>query len=716
MKRFALFLALLLVGYLYPTSARADRYQLSTQNATLTVDQRGTLTIVQKVSADWAVTMPVQSLWKLTLQNRTESTNAGPKLYDITTPSDVVINQSGNELTLTYSNLRVGNRNVPVRAVFRIAANDETFTFAGNLTSSSDEWILRELTYPILSGIRAKGSNVTVYWPDGLGQAFNNPATLGRKSFDYPSGRGTMQWFSLNTPTSGLYVGCHDAGRSKKQFDVSYANPTGTFASDIVFPVFSQTFTIPDVLVTPYTGTWYAGAKRYRAWYESQFKLPTLPDWVKADAGWLLAVLKQQNGYVMWRYDDIDKLCDIADRLGLKTLGLFGWAHGGHDRLFPSWVPDDLMGGRSALKAGIERAHKRGFKIILYANATMMDATSEYYKYNGNETMSVREDQSAYTSTIRKYNGATPVIFVESSYSSKYWRTTMMNLALQARDLGADGILYDQAGVKGPLLNFSKLQDHKLPQEPGTTYRVMMLNEIRTAMKKLDPNFIIMTEATHDGVLDNIDYHHGWGVGTALEPIGIGPVTNTFPALYRYTFPELVETQRNANPMITRTEANFAAVYGLRHEIETRYAEDVAYLLKGEMPTASSYADVTYYPPIPAKINEAPAEVATRYVHELIQFENQHAPFFRLGKFIDEEGIQVSSPDITAKGFLNDNQLGVVAWNTHSSAERPVRVSVPGYQLVESHEPGQANVDPAGRHSVTPLKPNSIRLLIFRKN
>ncbi|WP_139361633.1 DUF6259 domain-containing protein [Spirosoma sp. 209] len=713
-------LALLAAG-LWPLTGLAQSVRLSTTHATLSVDRQGNLTIAPKGSTTLATRTPLSKLWKLTLQNRLESTILAPKLVEVLPETAPEVAQTGNEIVLTYSGLQGGGRALPVKAVFRVGVKDDAFVFSGNLSIEADKpdaspWLLRELTYPILSDIQAKDSKPSVYWPESLGRCYTDPASMGKLSFDYPSGRGSMQWFTINTPQQGLYIGCHDADRTKKQFEVAYNTPSASFSSAITFPVFSTTFTVPEVNIAPYGGTWHTGAKRYRTWYLSQFTLPTLPTWVKQDAGWFLAILKQQNGYVMWRYDEIDKLCDIADRFGLKTLGLFGWAHGGHDRLFPNWIPDDLLGGQPALKAGIERAHKRGFKVILYANATMMDATSEYYKYAGNQTMAVREDQMAYTSSIRKYNSATPVVFVESSYSSAYWRKTMMNLALQARELGADGILYDQAGVKGALLNFSKIQDHKLPQESGTKYRVMMLNEIRTAMKKLDPEFIIMTEATHDGVLDNIDYHHGWGIGTAIEPIGFGSAQYSFPALYRYTFPELVETQRNANPMITRAEANFAVVYGLRHEIESRYEEDVDYLVKGKMPTAESYAEVTYYPPVPAKIREAPADVATQYVSDLIRFENAHALFLRMGTFVDEEGFQVSGPDITAKGFRQGDRLGIVVWNTNPSADRSVAINVPGYRLVEAHEPNRGAGGTATASPASTLKPNSIRLLIYGKN
>jgi len=691
-------------------------YRLSTIHATLVIDSRGSLTITPKGDQALITRTSLENLWKLTVQDVKQSNGFAPRLVELGPKKAPSISQDGDQITLTYTGLRSADRDLPIKAAFYIGVKDEAFTFKGELSSESADWLLRDLTYPIFSEIRteknaSKNKNTSVFWPESLGRCYTDPGEMGKLSLDYPSGRGTMQWFSINSPSQGLYIGCHDVERTKKQFDLSFANATNSFFSSISFPVYSNQYSVPEVQVAAYTGLWHQAAKRYRNWYLTHFKLPVLPEWVKQDAGWLLAVLKQQNGYVMWRYEDIDKLCDIADRFGFKTLGLFGWAHGGHDRLFPTWVADDLLGGQPALKAAIERAQRRGFKIILYANATMMDATSEYYKYSGNQTMSVREDQMAYTSSIRKYNSATPVIFVESSYSSSYWRKTMMNLAVQARELGANGILYDQAGVKGALMNFSKIQDHKLPQESGTKFRVMMLNQIRTAMKKIDSDFIIMTEATHDGVLDNIDYHHGWGIGTAIEPIGFGSAKYSFPALYRYTFPELVETQRNANPMITRAEANFAAVYGLRHEIESRYEEDVDYLTKGKMPSAESYSEVTYYPPVPAKIREAPVETATKYVSDLIKFENKYAEFFRVGTFVDQQGFQVGGPDIIAKGYLNGDKLGIVAWNTHSAQRRTVAIELPGYRLEQAHEPGSENVP-----ATNPLGPNSIRLLIFKRN
>jgi hypothetical protein len=462
--------------------------------------------------------------------------------------------------------------------------------------------------------------------------------------------------------------------------------------------------------VKPYTGTWHAAADNYRQWFSQSFKMPSIPDWVKQDTGWLLAVLKQQNGHVMWNYDAIEKLCDLAKERNLTTIGLFGWANGGHDNLFPNFIPDNLMGGKQALKEAIKKAHERGIRIILYANAFMFDVSTEYYRYNGNDVAVMQENQTPILMSVRKYFDATPVVFAMASPSSSLWRKTMYDLAIQANELGADGILYDQMGVKDATLDFSKLHDNKLPQEAFTKYRIQMLNEIRTEMKKINPEFIIMTEATNDAVITEIDYHHGWGIGSAIDPVGFGTNLHTFTSMYRYTFPELIETQRNASPMITRSEANFSAVYGLRHEIETRYDEDVAYLLLETLPDTNAYSNVWYYPPVPEKINERPAKEATKYIHDLITFENQYAEFFRYGTFIDEKGFTIAGENIVAKGFENGNRLGIIVWNTNEKEKRTFSINILGYDFLDAKEILAPKVSVN-----SPLNENSIRLLIYTK-
>jgi hypothetical protein len=519
----------------------------------------------------------------------------------------------------------------------------------------------------------------------------------------YPSGGAmAMPWFSINSNNGGLYVGSHDPLQETKIFSLGYDGANKKFDTKICATVYDTEYLIPDIMIKPYSGAWRSAAKFYRNWYDSHFKIITPPDWVKDDSGWLLAILKQQNMEIMWPYKDIDKLCDIAERFNLSTIGLFGWAVGGHDHLYPFYPPDNLMGGRRELELAIERAHKRGIRIIIYANGKIMDTSTDFYKYNGYDAMLVQKNLQPQIQYYIKQKKSTPVIFAQACTGSEVWRRTMYDLSLQAASLGADGILYDQLGIMQAFLCFHDHHDHKAGLTDSEN-RLQMVNRARERAREINPDFIVMTEGTNDKIIRGIDFHHGCGVSYQIS-------RNGFPALFRYTFPELITTQRNSNPMITRTDANYAAIYGLRHEIESRYPGDVEYLLNGTLPGKESYTNVVMPPDI-EKMNLEPADKATLYVHSLIEFEKENADFFRRGNFIDEEGIEVKGDDdVLAKGFINDDRLGVVVWNTHLTESKNFSLVVPGYRLINATEPGNKKAE-----AFSTLDTNSIRLLIYTR-
>ena len=701
MKKLILFL-LISINILGSTSlkllAASDKLELKTSEATLNIDWRGILKIVHDKGQVLQVNTPVNDLWKIILKNKLTN-----KEYSFTSGNEMLIEKRGDIIMLTFNSLTIEGRALPVNVEFTISVRDDSFCFSGSLGIDSDEWMLKKLAYPNISGIEFKNTKAGIYWPVGLGQYFKDPSDFGSRSLRYPSGSGAaMGWFSINTTNEGLYIGSHDSLQETKVFSLEYEPSAKIFKTQINAEICDNEYSIPEIMVKPYTGEWYLASKFYRSWYDKNFKIVNSPEWVKNDAGWFLAILKQQNMEVMWPYKDIDKLCDIAERFNLSTIGLFGWAVGGHDRYYPNFPPDNLLGGREEIEKAIERAHKRGIKIIIYANGVLIDTSTDFYLYNGYETMLMQENKQPLIHYFIKQKTATPVIFARACIGSEVWRRTMCDLGYRAASLGADGILYDCVGIIGISLCYSTHHDHK-PGLSDARNRLQMINEAKETAREVNPEFIVMTEGTNDAIIRGIDYHHGCGIGTA-------PSTNGFPGLFRYTFPELIKTQRNPNPMITKTDANFAAIYGLRHEIESRYPGDVEYLLHGTLPTAEDYSNVVSPPDI-NKMNLLPKEEATQYVHDLIAFENEHSDFFRRGKFIDEDGIKVQGNDIIAKGFINGNRIGLVVWNQHLSEKRNFTVTMPGYKPVKAFEPVREDVQ-----SSSSLNPNSIRLIVFEKN
>jgi hypothetical protein len=683
--------------YGFNTVVASEKIELKAGNALLTIDGKNNLKIVYNNEVI-QINTPLNNLWKVDLKNE-----ANGKESSFIACDNVKISQSNDVISLSVNKLTNNAVDMPVMAEFTISVKDDAFCFSGSIAIESDEWTINKLDYPCLDAIGFKNAKAGVYWPIGLGQHFSDPSEFKSRSTRYPSG-GTMAmpWFSLNTQNVGLYVGSHDPLQNTKVFSLEYDKATDKFSAHISAEVFDSKYSIPDIIIRPYPGKWYAAAKFFRSWYDQHFKIGIPPEWVKDDSGWFLAILKQQNMEIMWPYKEIDKLCDIAERFNLTTIGLFGWGFGGHDHLYPYYTPDNTMGGREELEKAIERAHKRGIRIIIYANGKIMDTSTDFYAYNGYETMVVQKNLQPQIQYYIKQKNSTPVIFAQACTGSDVWRRTMYDLSRQAATIGADGILYDQLGIMGAHLCFAEHHDHK----PGLTdsdNRLQMANEARSEARKINPEFIVMTEGTNDKIIQGIDFHHGCGVGFAPGP-------NAFPELFRYTFPELITTQRNPNPMITRTDANFAAIYGMRHEIESRYPGDVEYLLNGTLPTREKNYKNVVSPPSMEKMNSDPADIAAKYVHSLIEFEMQNAVFFRRGNFIDEEGIDVKGDDILAKGFVNGSKLGVVVWNQHLTESKDFSISVAGYELESAKEPAKKDVNAS-----SPLNPNSLRLLVYVK-
>ncbi len=679
-------------------SQSTDIFQMQTSVAKLVLNDQDEILITFKDKNKAYISIPVNELWDITLVSK-ENFRKERTFNDI---SSFKTETSPNKLRFYAKDVHMADISSTINAEFNIEVKNDAFHFSGNMSCTNGEWIIKSLEYPRLSKMEVGKENTKIYWPDGLGRLFNGSSEFGSKrSLVTPSHWGTMPWFSLNAENYGVYIGVHDSLQHTTNITMTQIDGTNDFISSINTNIYDAAYTTPEFVVKPYEGTWHQAAKYYRSWYDENFKIASSPDWVINDTGWLLAILKQQNGNVMWSYRDIDKLCDIAEKFNLTTIGLFGWAIGGHDYLYPNYLPDPLMGGEKELKDAIIRAQVRGVKIILYANGKLIDTSTDYYKYRGMETMMLGNDKKPRMDFYVKHNNKSPVIFCWACTGSDYWRTTMHDLALQANSLGADGILYDQLGVLPPDLCFSPNHDHD-PGHGDSKYRLQMIKEIREDLKVKNPDFIVMTEGSNTSVLQEIDYTHGIGAGYA-------PELNGFPDLYRYTFPEYMTTQRNPNPLITIKDANFSLLYGLKHEVETRYTADVEYLLNGITPNVDSYSTVNSPPDI-GKMKSMTMEESSKYVHSLIDFENTHGKFLKHGKFISDEGIIIEGKDVIARGYANGDELGVVVWNQNETEERSFKISVPGYNFKSSHEPTESHVK---RNSK--MKPNSVRIMIFKK-
>ncbi|MEO6522493.1 MAG: DUF6259 domain-containing protein [Mucilaginibacter sp.] len=681
-------------------------YKLKTSGSVLTINERGVIDLNEKDKGERYMHSTPQNWWHLELWSPTHTTKLGKSIIIGADHQRPKIQLIQNKIKLFYSSLKNGSTVYKLSLEVTIEVKDDAYVFSGEVNNKEEGFTVRSITLPELTGINNAVKKYVLYWPNGLGERFKDSSALTDRTLEYPSGKATMQWFTLNNGSGGLYIGSHDSEELKKSFSLSYNQQKHTYSAALTqypFCEARQSATLVPFILKPYRGSWYEAAKTYSLWFNAHTVKPLVPDWVTHNSGWLLSILKQQNGEALWKYNDIIKLYQIADKNGLDVVGLFGWGTGGHDQLYPNYIADSLLGGKAVLMAALKKAVQYHKKTIMYANGQLIDAATDFYRSHGNEVIAYSEIlEPEDLRVMRKFYDYTPVTFAKGCSGSELWRKTMLELALQAHDLGANGILFDQLGVidAPPCYNTGHL--HKNPATAFTTERYSMLKEIVDHMHQIDPDFVVMTEGIIDVLQNSVVYNHGWGEGFAANSTN----KNSFPALYRYTFPEQIITQRHGTPMQDRSVANYACLYGLRHEIESRYSADVKYLTDGIVPKIQDYQHVVNPPEIKMMQQRSIGE-SQAYLHGIIDFERNNEQFFINGIFVDEDGIVNKDTGLQAKGFKNGKQLGVVVCN-NNSVSKMMDIMIPGYHLEEIKRPEK------GEGMV--IAPQSICLMIWIKN
>ncbi len=473
---------------------------------------------------------------------------------------------------------------------------------------------------------------------------------------------------------------------------------------------------IPPILIAPYTGSWHVAAKIYRTWFDTIRPMRQVPEWTKTASGWLLCILKQQNGQIMWRYPDLPALAKLADARGLDIIGLFGWTQGGHDHLYPDYIPDEAMGGRAALVQALKEIRTMGKRSIIYANGQLQEReATDFWRTVGKNIAIQKRDGSTYQHTYHKYSDIPIYRFDLGCTYAEAWFERMLSLALQANDLGADGILFDQLAMMSPMSCYGVNHGHVTPCMVHETERPGFLQRIAEHMRKINPDFIVMTEGIHDSAFSAIALFHGCQLGafraTRMEMnvrLAGTRGEDPFPEMMRYTFPEVLSTDRIPAPMKDRDCVNYACLYGLRNEIESRYRADVTYLKENTIPAKDEYRTVISKPDLGMMQQNDPATCA-RYLKCVIDFQRKHSATLQRGTFIDTEGFAIDRKDLPTKAFRGtDNTLAILIWNTHADAV-PVSVTVAGRTLVSAEEPEQGTIDPTRA-----IPSNTLRLMLWK--
>jgi hypothetical protein len=340
-----------------------------------------------------------------------------------------------------------------------------------------------------------------------------------------------------------------------------------------------------------------------------------------------------------------------------------------------------------------------------------------FWTTTGQHLAVTRRDGDTEQEFWHKYANTPGYHFDIGCHATEGWRERMLSLARQANDLGADGILYDQLGMRAPTACYAADHGHPVPFMSYEEDRKELLRQIVDRMRKVNPDFIVMTEGFHDAILDSIACFHGCVHGAFQESApsiahrleSRVPADGLFPEMMRYIYPEVASTIRFPSPLVDRPMVNYTLAYGLRYEIESRYTPDRDYLLTGRIPLADDYGLVLAKPAIDL-VRTLPREETAAYQRNAAEFQKKHADLLMTGRFVDTDGFTFSGDmAVLAKGFANGQTFGVLLWNT-SDKPAVVAANVPNAELVSASEPGKEKTEAFGA-----LAPQSVRLLVWKK-
>ena len=642
-------------------------YTLQNDFITFTLDDHARLICLENRAAGQGniISRP-QPLFRAVMQN-------GENWEDVAYAKDMplVIDVSGNVLTLTAEKLNTRMGSQEIRLTVTVCLEDEKLRFGAKIENRSGVTV-NDFLYPCIGAVRSLGDGSPgLLFPQYYGQ-YHTDITHELASFQtryiqseltkpYPWPL-SMQWMALTDRENCLYCAGHDA-----LFHATSLRAIGSVHEDVTlemdkmaFVAPGETWESPEYVLWLYRGSWQRGAEEYRNWADT-WRRPVEPEpWIRDMNGYFLVINKQQYGDELWPYDTIPRLYELALENGCDTVGMFAWFQSGHDNRYPDLEVSETMGGEQALRDGIRAVQEKGGHVTLYYQGHLIDVGTEFYKNVGHRIEGKSRWGTPYYEEYSKYHESDFLRFFSKKLFSTVcpwcgeWHDLMAQRAEWIHGLGADGILYDQIGGINPYPCFDSSHGHKKPSLSYTQGRLKLLPAIRKAVDR-HPGYAFMTETITDIYSQFIDCIHGIGSEPGAkaerwqETVEPAPRVVAMPEMFRHTFPETLSTIRNGRPYISPRFANYALCYGFRFEMELRYLRDKREIEENIRPEWREYS------------------------RRICSLRRKYADMLLNGAYRCDPALSRKNPALMHGVFENGEKRAVVFWND-SEETLPLRL------------------------------------------
>jgi hypothetical protein len=328
------------------------------------------------------------------------------------------------------------------------------------------------------------------------------------------------------TPKQGFYCGIHDSAAGEfisfiwqqivgtgpaSSKEVVVAAPDPVLDKHLEFDVARLPYirpgekrTLVPVVLAHYTGTWHHGADIFKDWAKAWYQPAPSPTWIKDIHSWQQIQINSPEQEFRFPYSDLTVYAQDCARHGVNAIQLVGWNHGGQDGGLPFHDAEPQLGGAEALKQAIAKCQEMGVKIMLFCKFTWLDRTLPWFKQTGIQHAVkdpygdpwIHDGYQYYT--LSQWNEISTHHFSAACFNSPAYRDLACHEFEKAVDLGAAGMLYDEAAWHGGSnLCFDPTHHHPVPVDVFASDAVLASAFRKIAAQK-NPEFAFAAEEGND--------------------------------------------------------------------------------------------------------------------------------------------------------------------------------------------------------------------------
>jgi len=502
-----------------------------------------------------------------------------------------IVHRTENGLICEYSELVSEYGDVyPITFKVEITTDGELLYFTPSVENRTENVRINECFCPLadFDSLFGEKEKDVLYVPEGLGSRIVNPWEFMRRKnseyyahdpheihyhLNYPS--ASMSWFGIESGNHFLYVARYDKEIRRCLLTIRQRirrNPGNLMLGMDHFPMArpGEKLDLPTTVIGVLDGDWRTAARRYRAWAEENFyQVEKKAPWIQEMTGWQRIIMRSQYGEDYLLPEDLPRVYEVGAKYGLHTLFLFGWWKEGLDRGYPGYE-ERYPGSFKEIRENIEKVQAMGGRVILVAAGHLIDPSTEWYKTVGKDLAVIDINGEAIRYPFGPYPGAGAVRaafgvlpMTAGCSCTQGWRDQQMKYLKKMNDMGADCLLIDCYGIEPNRLCFNDKHEHGNRVDEEWIGHRKAFEAARNYCA--EEGKVLGTEVISDIAASYVQFVHGCDYCFTY-----GPGNTAFPALFRYTFPEVITTNRGVRHSHGdfRKQFKWSLVMGMRMDAE----------------------------------------------------------------------------------------------------------------------------------------------------